>query len=192
MRCFIAISFPKKIVAALSGIQVELKKSEADIKWVQPHQLHLTLCFFKELSSEKIASLTERINKGISDIGAFDLTLNGIGYFPLTGNPRVIWIGILNSIKLTELYNKIQGMALPFYEEALKGDLDHYSPHVTIGRVRSLRKINRLKELMKSFPTDPIGVFPVNELLFLESRLDQKGPNYFEIQRFAFKPQQIL
>lgn len=48
MRTFIAIELPKNIRDSLEKLQEQLKKSEADVKWVAPDNMHLTLKFLGE------------------------------------------------------------------------------------------------------------------------------------------------
>ena len=64
MRCFIAIELPEAVKSTLSGIEEELKKSKADVRWVKPDNVHLTLKFFgniEEKKTEKIIEIMESI-----------------------------------------------------------------------------------------------------------------------------------
>jgi 2'-5' RNA ligase len=193
MRCFIAIDFPDVIKEKIAEIQVALGRTAADVKWVNPQQIHLTLYFFKELSVEKGECLSEKVKNEVQEKEVFELTLRSIGSFPPSDDPRVIWIGVQDSLKLTALYEKTQEISQPFNNEQSNEERKgKFTPHVTIGRVRSRKNVRPLKELIRKFSSEPVGICPVEELIFFESRLSQKGPDYFEIHRFPLKHQPHL
>jgi len=191
MRCFIAIDFPEVIKEKIAEIQTLLSKAGADVTWVNPAHIHLTLYFFKELPVGKVELLYEKIKKEIQEQEAFELTLHGIGSFPPSpDDPRVIWIGIQGSLKLAGLYQKIQGVSQPFDEKRPKGERNgSFTPHATVGRVRSRKNLRPVKNLIEKFSSEPVGICPVDELIFFESRLSQKGPDYFKLHRIPLKHQ---
>ena len=94
MRAFIAIELPKNIKASLAGLQEELKTSGADIKWVEPENIHLTLKFLGEIDE----IVFNKVIKILGDIGLeinpFQLSICSLGAFPKINFPRVIWVGI--------------------------------------------------------------------------------------------------
>ncbi|MBI3352950.1 MAG: RNA 2',3'-cyclic phosphodiesterase [Nitrospirae bacterium] len=186
MRCFIAIDFPDPLKENFSEIQDELKKTGPEVKWVNPHQIHLTLCFFKSLRTEDIKLISQKVKQEVLNYGPFELVLKGMGSFPPSRDPRVIWIGIVESLKLTALYRMIQKIGQPFGEEYPEtGREEPYVPHVTLGRVQSRKNIHLLKQRIKESAHDPVGTCQVNELIFFESRLNQGGPDYFQRNRFS-------
>ncbi|MBI1819656.1 MAG: RNA 2',3'-cyclic phosphodiesterase, partial [Nitrospirae bacterium] len=94
MRCFIAIDFPDRLKIRFSEIQAELKKTGPEVKWVNPRQIHLTLYFFKNLRPEDIQWISRKVEEEALNDGPFELALKGMGSFPPSHDPRVIWIGI--------------------------------------------------------------------------------------------------
>ena len=53
MRTFIAIELSREIKEYLIQIQSHLKYSGADVKWVFPENIHLTLKFLGEIAEER-------------------------------------------------------------------------------------------------------------------------------------------
>lgn len=193
MRCFIAIDFPDAIKEKIAEIQAVLSQTGADVKWVNPRQTHLTLYFFKELSVEKGKDLSEKVRSSFQEKEAFELSLHGLGSFPPGNDPKIIWIGVEHSPNLAALCEKTQEISDPFNGEKSKGERKgKFIPHATIGRVRSKKNIRLLKELIGIYSSEPVGICPVEELIFFESRLNIKGPDYFELQRFPLKHQRYL
>ena len=71
MRTFIAIELPQEIRTILSNIQDELKQTQADVKWVKPENIHLTLKFLGEIGEDlvlKIQLVLKEMAEKISSI----------------------------------------------------------------------------------------------------------------------------
>ncbi len=62
MRTFIAIELPQGIKDSLSRLQEELKASGADVKWVEPNNIHLTLKFLGEIDDNKLDNIIKIID----------------------------------------------------------------------------------------------------------------------------------
>ena len=145
MRTFIAIELSKEIKDFLSFLQDKLKDSRADVKWVSPENIHLTLKFLGEIDDKKLDKIIQIAEDITKDKKTFYLRLSSIGVFPNINFPRVIWAGVDKGDAETKeivkvLEEKIAKIGIPPESRA-------FSSHITIGRVRS--SLNR-KELIKS------------------------------------------
>ena len=90
MRTFVAIEINNREI--LDNITKFQKDANIDAKAILPEQIHFTLQFIGEIddiSKEKIVNAINRI-----EFSKFEITLEGIGAFPRTKSPRVIWIGV--------------------------------------------------------------------------------------------------
>ncbi|MBM4309105.1 MAG: RNA 2',3'-cyclic phosphodiesterase, partial [Deltaproteobacteria bacterium] len=56
LRSFLAIELPESILRRIGEVQRELKSSRADVRWVGPQNIHLTLKFFGNIEESKINS----------------------------------------------------------------------------------------------------------------------------------------
>lgn len=186
MRCFISLDPPDALRKKIEVIQGEMKKSGADLKWVDPEKIHLTFFFFADLKPEEAALLSEKIKGAVAGIGPFDVVAEGVGGFPSGENPRVVWVGIAPSEKLDRLYRlvrkSIEETAVSMPEEKEQGK---FKPHLTVGRVRSRKNLKNLVEKIKQNAGVPVGSFQANELFFYESRLNPEGPVYTPHARFS-------
>ena len=81
MRLFIAIDLPKKNKDELALISFGLPQA----RWAPPEQIHLTLRFIGEVDG----ALFQDIKSGLESLdgSVFRLALNGLGCFPLPGDP---------------------------------------------------------------------------------------------------------
>ncbi len=64
IRTFIAIELPKEIKEAMAEVQAELRKSDADVGWVRPEGVHLTLKFLGDVEEKKSRNLATRLLRG--------------------------------------------------------------------------------------------------------------------------------
>jgi 2'-5' RNA ligase len=179
MRTFIAIELPREIKDLLAKVQEELNSSQADVKWVQPQNIHLTLKFLGEIEEKKI----DKINKIIEDIAGekkyFPIRISNLGAFPKINFPRVIWVGIdKGDEEVKEIAKKLEeGLA----KIGIQREDKPFSSHITIGRTRSAlnreKLIQRLNDLANKLQEENLE-FVVKKITFFKSTLTPKGPVY--------------
>ncbi len=179
MRAFIAIELPKEIRDSLGGIQEKLKVSGADVKWVQPQNIHLTLKFLGEINEERLSKINLILDTLAKDKKSFSIRLASLGAFPKIDYPRVIWTGIDEGESETKelaraLEEKIEKIGIPKEDRP-------FSSHITIGRTRSNlgkdKLVAGLKNLQDYFAETP-KEFTVNKITLFKSTLTPQGPIY--------------
>ncbi|MBU0503102.1 MAG: RNA 2',3'-cyclic phosphodiesterase [Candidatus Omnitrophota bacterium] len=168
MRAFIAIELPKEIKEFLSDIQKRLTPAGADVRWVKPDNIHLTLKFLGEINPEALDQTIQSLEKIAADRKAFYLSLSSVGVFPKIESPKVVWIGInKGSSEIREVAGEIG-----------KDDL---SAHITLGRVKSKKNLGRLVDILKVFEVNPQKTPQeclVNKITIFKSTLLPDGPVY--------------
>ena len=92
IRSFFAISLPETWREELSRLQDRLKKIRADVKWVRPESVHLTLKFLGDVPEETLEELGRSARTALAGRPAPNLRLKGTGVFPDRGRPRVVWL----------------------------------------------------------------------------------------------------
>lgn len=148
MRTFIAIEISDQILAALEQIQSHLKYSGADVKWVEPKNIHLTLKFLGEASEEKCGKIKSVLDEIGHSIKPFEISLKDVGAFPKIDYPRVIWVGLDKGAKeSTELARAIDEKLSKLGFEC---ESRPFAAHLTLGRVRSSKNREALREKIES------------------------------------------
>jgi len=173
MRAFIAIEISDDIRKQIEAVRSRLAESRADVKWVEPENLHLTLKFLGEIDPKLVPQVADAMREAVAGEEAFELSIGGVGSFPAAGAPRVVWLGIQDG----------SGVVPPLVErlEKLLAKLGippegrKFTPHLTLGRLRSRKGAERLVELLRSMPKPELGSEVVDRLLLFESRLTQEG-----------------
>ena len=178
MRSFIAIELSETVKSTLAELQQEFKKCGADVRWVNPDNVHLTLKFLGNIEEKSAEETLKLMEKTCSRYNPFNIELKGLGTFPNSKSPRVLWVGISGNSVLAELQRDIEdGMAsLGFASENRK-----FTPHLTLGRFRSLKGKECLLEAIKLFEKNSFGLINVKSIFLMRSDLSPAGARYTKI-----------
>ncbi|MHB8134305.1 MAG: RNA 2',3'-cyclic phosphodiesterase [Anaerolineaceae bacterium] len=188
IRSFFAIPLSTEIK---DGIFMETKriKSElpgANIKWVEPQNLHLTLKFLGNSSDKDLYKIVEHLQNEIHVFKNFMLSFSNLGIFPSIKNPKVVWVGCDQSKLLQQLFSIIESVCtiinIPYEEKP-------FSPHITIGRVKnsfSTEELDLFRKIISELKTKEFGAQEVMGFSLLRSVLTPTGPIYTPIHKFMF------
>jgi 2'-5' RNA ligase len=188
MRTFIATDISEEIRSSLTRIISHLKYSGADVKWVDPANIHLTLKFLGEVDEKKL----HQIKATLEEIGKFakpfEIGVKDIGAFPKIEYPRVIWVGLGNGA------SESVALAGEIDEELSKLDFEKesrpFAPHLTIGRVRSAKNRDNLIAKLNSCPKphtlDPKPSSRVSSVVLYQSTLTAQGSIYTKLHEAKF------
>ena len=186
IRSFFAIELPEDIRRYIErDIVSRLKKVPAKVKWVARENMHLTVRFLGEISRQKVDEIVEKMfDMNIQErISVVSLSLSEIGTFGRR-NPRVIWLGLSGEVeKIVELHGYIERVC-----DAVKlpADDKKFSPHITIGRVKSPSHTDKLLAEIKKLTIKQLD-FMVREVILFKSTLTPSGPIYSVIEKFPFR-----
>ncbi len=175
LRLFWAVNLPGGLKAELGRLQAELQNLPVDLKWVEQENLHLTVKFLGEVDSSRVSALTRAVSGSVSGLVPFSLELTGWGTFGRP--PRVLWIGVGGAVeKLRELWVRVDRALAPLGFPAEKS----FSPHLTLGRLRSARNVAALRERAGALAADrgSWGGFTVDRVDLMQSTLTRQGPVY--------------
>ena len=172
-RGFIAIdlaSLPKLI-----EFENKIKDTGANVKLVEPKNVHITLKFLGDAEEEKIDEIEEIMKNAIKDVDPFDIQLKSTGAFPNQNYMKVIWIGINNGEKIGIIANKIDEELsnIGFEKEKRK-----FSAHLTIGRVKSAKNKDQLVQIIEKYKEFEFADVKVDSIKLKKSELTPKGPIY--------------
>lgn len=184
MRLFLAIDIPAGIRKQVAAARAELARGVRGVKWVEDHNLHLTMKFLGEVPDTQVDDIIAAIRSALLPYPGFRLEVGFPGFFPNNRNPRVIWLEIKgNTENALGIGRAIDGSLLPFgFEEDNRRQL-----HLTLGRVRSDTSTDDLIRNAKEFKGFPERlVFEVNEVALYRSQLTSSGPIYTLVEKFVF------
>lgn len=185
IRAFIAIELSPEIKDELLKAQTGLKTSNADVKWVKPKSMHLTLKFLGHITQESIENVKKILDKASSRYKPFEASLFNIGGFPKLEYPRVIWVGIDKGC------SQIEAIAKDIEEElSLMGfekEKRPFTAHLTLGRVRSSKGRKELVSKIKALDFKPSASCTIDKIILFQSTLTPQGPIYTPLHESKLK-----
>lgn len=177
MRLFVAIDLPEDVKEYLISMQKEIGSSDAKIAWDSKRKLHLTLKFLGNISEEKVPHLIERL-KTIKSEG-FELELDKFGVFDSYENIRVLFVDVKPLENLRKFGQFVDAETIDFYSRNYE-----FSPHITLGRVKSIKFKKEFVEKLKKIKISKGLKFNVDSFTLYKSVLSNAGSSYEVVERF--------
>jgi 2'-5' RNA ligase len=174
IRTFIALPLSKEVLSAMAAVQQQLIESDAEVKWEAPGKFHITLKFLGDTDSTLVPEIITQMKKLIGNYPAFDLSYVKVGGFPNVECPRVVWIGTTESQQILRLQSHVEGICSSY---GFKKDDRPFRAHITLGRVKGNRHLERLTASLKSITFDPL-LARCTEVHFIRSELKPTGSVY--------------
>ena len=183
IRAFLAIELPEALRAGLAQVQEELKRSRADVRWVAPGNIHLTLKFFGNVPDDEIDGAGPR-RPGRRRPRRAPLQLQGHrrrGLSRPPHAPRVVWLGLGGDLlPLTQLFSPAgKGLRGPGLSAGRPGLQP--APHPGPGEIPGQPGATGPGRWQKLPPVD-WPPFAVKELILFQSVLSPKGSTYTPLQ----------
>ena len=145
------------------------------LKWSDPDNWHITLVFLGFTQETEIGLLKQLIEESYTDISSFSTRLKGIGVFPNTHNPKVLWLGIEDIQPLmsaqARLVELLQLHGFAFDNKPLK-------PHLTLARIRNAGHLTSFESLLSRYQYFTSGPLEINQVILYESVQTISGPVY--------------
>ncbi|MCX7732547.1 MAG: RNA 2',3'-cyclic phosphodiesterase [candidate division WOR-3 bacterium] len=177
IRSFVAVDTSVSVRGELARLVKDLEvKTEFSVKWVKPEQMHITLAFLGEVTSEFVQNAESRLKQSIAGFPEFSCQLAGLGAFPSVNRARVIWAGVgTGADRVIALQREVVQtlMRIGFVPERRP-----FSPHLTLGRMRVPVNVQFINSV--SFVSSE---WRVSELIIYQSELHPSGPVYTPLVR---------
>ncbi|HET9887580.1 MAG TPA: RNA 2',3'-cyclic phosphodiesterase [bacterium] len=183
-RLFVAAWIGEPMRREAEQLLVTLRETNADVKWVEPKNLHLTIRFLGSIDASDVPRIEERVARDVESMAPFSFGLGKLGSFGSRGSPNVIWAAVHPGEKeMVEVASRVEKglVSLGVVEPVTRA----FRAHATLGRSRSPRGAKPLAGLLEelSFRSAPELL---KEVSLVESKLTPKGPEYVTRMRFPF------
>ena len=186
MRCFVAVDLAAETRDAIAAAQAKLRAAapRAEVGWIDPAKMHLTLKFLGEVDETRRDGIEEALGDVARRHAQFVLTAGGAGSFPGPSRPRVLWIGLTGGLReIGLLAADVERACAPL---GFPPEARPFRGHVTLGRVRSPRGIGRVVRAMEALDGAVFGRWTVHEVVLYRSHLGgSRGARYEALGRFA-------
>jgi len=155
-----------------------LKQTGADVRWVKPENIHLTLKFLGDIEEDLSHEVVHVIEGTCRKFKPFTLTVRGTGVFPNARAPRVLWVGLSQDKDLTGIKHGIDAGLVPL---GFAPEDRAFVPHLTIGRLRSSRGHSALLDKVARLRDNSYGVIDVASIVLMRSDLGPQGARYTKL-----------
>lgn len=188
MRLFVAAEPSESVrlaaAATSSTLRAALEVAHASrgFRSIPPENLHLTVWFLGEVSDPRGVAILDTLRPPLAE-RPFTLRLSGLGAFPPSGSPRVLWMGVAEGLDaLARLHDEVGARLLPW---GFQPEGRPYSAHLTLARIKEpLPSTVRaaLRETLRHSSAEA-GSCRVDALTVFRSRTSPAGALYERLLR---------
>jgi 2'-5' RNA ligase len=186
LRTFIAIELDQELQEKLADLQSRLRRevpSQA-VRWVRPEGIHLTLKFLGDTNQEQVEQVKEALVWAAQEVSPFAFTVGGVGCFPNTRRPRVVWVGLHEPTgALRRLRDAVEAQVAPL---GFPTEKRPFSPHLTLGRVHRHASPSEVRALGETIAASAVGnlhEMEAGEVCYIKSDLRPSGAVYTTLSR---------
>jgi 2'-5' RNA ligase len=191
LRAFIAIEIPVQLQNSIERHTSRLRQTLGDqiVRWVPAQNMHLTLKFLGDIATSHVEFIRQLIAQEAASHQEFELQISGLGSFPSSRRPSILWAGLHSPPELASLQKSIEAGALRLgYEKEERP----FSPHLTLGRVRqniSPAEMQQVRNALGTIQLGNIGISRVDSIHLIKSDLFPSGSVYTKLfSAPLFKP----
>lgn len=174
IRAFIAVSLAAPVIEEIAKVRSILQETKGDIRWIRVEGLHLTLKFLGDIARPQVEPILAALRAALREQPALRILAQGLGAFPNLRRPRVLWAG-LSGEGLKALSEAVETALMPL---DFPPEEREFTPHLTLGRVRSLRGWERALAVVKEYEHIRFGESAVHQVTLYQSDLRPDGAIY--------------
>lgn len=134
MRAFLAIPVETPALDAFHAVRERLVADVPAVRWAPAANPHITIHFFGSISATEAMRAGDVVRPVIAALPPMWLRLRGLGGFPSTGSPRVLWCGVDGQIGALE--HCVGACRHALRRSGFAVEERPYRAHCTVGRPR--------------------------------------------------------
>ncbi len=188
LRLFIAVELSEEIKESVFGLAKELSEVKTKLSPISRENLHITMSFLGKTDAKTARGAGKAMAEAVLSIEPFALRIEGIGVFPSTGRPAVLWAGVEDEKQM------LRRLSSELEEKLVKTGLKRadkpFHPHVTVARVKKkIQKadIQKIKNWLDENKDAEMGKMTVRGISLFDSTLTSKGAVYRLVEKAFFE-----
>ena len=183
LRAFIACGISEAVRDRVRELRERLCRLEAEVKWARPESMHLTLRFLGNIGPDQVDLIDQALAGAVAGVKPVSIEVRGFGLFPSEKRPRVIWLGLSRGgPELAALFERLERELIA---RGLGPADKPFSPHLTLGRVKSPRGLERALKALAREAEQSFGGFVADRVILFQSRLRPEGALYTPLRERA-------
>ena len=178
IRAFIALKIPEVWERSLAALQGNLKEKlpSRAFRWVKPEQMHVTMRFLGSITHGEATELKQLLHS--ISAAPFTLRPGGMGCFPNSRRPRVLWAGLTGALEaVSHLHSAVTGATRAIGQTP---EDRPFRPHLTLARIHEADRasLSVLEAIIEPIDAWSAEEWLVSELHLLQSHLSSEGARY--------------
>ena len=172
MILFAALPIPDGIAKDLARLQ----KGVSGARWRPREALHITVCYFGEVTDDEAEELDRHIAS--RPFPPLDISLRGPGHYG-SNPPHALWTAVADNPALTRLHEHCKTSAR---RAGITVERRLYRPHVTLAYLREdvdAGRVIRFEQRLAGWKSEP---FLADELQLWSSHWKKTGPNLYRVE----------
>lgn len=156
---------------------------EERISWTLPEQYHVTLRFLGDTERDAIETIGHSLQNGVTLPRQSRQILLSLASFGPRKRPRVLYIGFEDCDFFHHLKEEVDHV---LESCGIPGEKQQFRAHLTLGRVRSLKNLNRYYETVERMRERFTSSVLFDRLVLFRSILGPGGPRYQVLNKLQF------
>ena len=175
-RLFIGVPIQSpKSVQQVEVWKKDLHLNRNVLNWTIFGNWHVTLFFLGSTEETKVLLLQQLIEESFLEAQAYHAELIGVGVFPNSNNPKVLWLGLEDLQPILSAYSQLGELLL---QNGFSFDQKPLKPHLTIARVKRTDHPSAFQSLMDKYQETVFDRIEIKSVALFESTSTSDGPVY--------------
>ena len=182
MRLFTGVALPEEVASNVGSLVARLK-ALAPIRWSLTANLHITTKFIGAWPAQRLEELKRELG-GVPRRNKIPIQIKGIGWYPVTGQPRILLTHVQapETLKLLALETDERLAGLGVSKEKKS-----YQPHLTLARVKAGADLSALRRALEGLESLDLGTFEAGAFHLYLSEPAPGGSSYQKLATYPFQ-----
>jgi len=181
-RAFFAVALSDPLREQTAALIAELHdalpiQSRPHVRWAKIEGLHITLKFLASVTNEQASELHDSVSQAMTQVAPFAMDLGGLGAFPDSTSPEVLWVAI--GAGRTQLESLQSAVASTAADLGFEPEARAFTAHLTLGRVKAAARHDVASLLHQHSPV--LGTQAVDHVALYRSDLSPEGSIYTKL-----------
>lgn len=182
MRLFTAIDISTAVKSNLETLVGRLRPT-VKLKWSPPGNLHITTKFIGEWPEERLEELKPAL-AALPARAAFEIAVEGLGWFPNPHSPRVFWAAVKAPAALADLARETDAAMARI---GIPREPKPFAPHLTLARIKEPVPLAAMRQAVAGLESDDFGRFTADRFYLYLSEMRPSGSVYTRLAEFPFE-----
>jgi len=179
-RIFIAVPLDPVLRSAVAALERQLEGAGIVLRWIKPENLHFTLRFLGQISPAQLSRARRAAREAVESTGEFRIRLAGLGAFPSTRRPQVVWVGVREGAE--QLKDLAERLDDALARQRFPKEPRSFQAHLTIARIKEPGRSASLEAAMASLVGVDVGEQAVTSVIVMESHLRPSGALHVPVE----------